>query len=45
MQIAERATAEGETAHNEPFDVTPDALADAIVHADALGRAWRARES
>jgi glycerol dehydrogenase len=41
LQIAERATAEGETAHNEPFEVTPAALADAIVAADALGRGWQ----
>jgi glycerol dehydrogenase len=39
--IARRATAPGETIHNEPFDVTPDMVADAILTADALGRAWR----
>ncbi|HEY9715478.1 MAG TPA: hypothetical protein V6C72_18535, partial [Chroococcales cyanobacterium] len=36
--IATRATAAGETAHNEPFVVTPVAVADAIVAADGLGR-------
>ncbi len=39
--IARRATAPGETIHNEPFEVTPDMVADAILTADALGRAWR----
>jgi len=37
-QIATRATAPGETMHNEPFEVTPDLVADAILAADALGR-------
>lgn len=40
-QIAHRATAAGETIHNEPFEVKPDMVADAILAADALGRAWR----
>ena len=38
-QIAARAAAPGETVHNEPFEVTPDMVADAILAADALGRA------
>jgi glycerol dehydrogenase len=42
-QVAERATAEGETIHNEPFEVRPDMVADAILAADALGRAWKKR--
>jgi glycerol dehydrogenase len=42
-QIAIRATAEGETIHNEPFEVTPDMVADAILAADAMGREWKAR--
>lgn len=42
-QIAIRATAEGETIHNEPFTVTPDMVADAILSADAMGRAWKRR--
>lgn len=40
-QIAKRATAAGETIHNEPFEVRPDMVADAIRAADALGRAWK----
>ena len=39
--IANRATVEGETIHNEPFDVRPDMAADAIMAADAVGRAWK----
>ena len=40
-RIAARATAKGETIHNEPFEVTPEMVADAIRAADATGRAWR----
>jgi glycerol dehydrogenase len=43
--IARRATAPGETIHNEPFEVTPEMVADAILAADAMGRAWRASRS
>jgi glycerol dehydrogenase len=39
VQIARRATAPGETIHNEPFDVTVDMVADAVLAADAWGRA------
>ena len=39
QRIAERSLAEGETAHNEPFEVTPAMMVDAIVAADALGSA------
>jgi glycerol dehydrogenase len=42
-QISARATAAGETIHNEPFEVTPDMVADAILSADAMGRAWKAQ--
>jgi glycerol dehydrogenase len=42
-QVAARATAKGETIHNEPFEVRPDMVADAIRAADALGRAWKKR--
>jgi glycerol dehydrogenase len=42
-QIATRATAKGETIHNEPFQVRPDMVADAIQAADARGRAWPRR--
>ena len=37
-RIAARATAPQETMHNEPFEVTADLVADAILAADALGR-------
>jgi glycerol dehydrogenase len=40
-RIAVRATAAGETIHNEPFEVTPEMVADAILAADATGRAWK----
>lgn len=42
LQIAARTTAPGETIHNEPFTVTPAMVADAILAADAAGRAWMA---
>jgi glycerol dehydrogenase len=41
QQVANRATAKGETIHNEPFEVRPDMVADAILAADATGRAWQ----
>ncbi len=41
QKIAIRATAAGETIHNEPFEVQPDMVADALMAADAMGRAWR----
>lgn len=40
-RIAMRASAEGETIHNEPFRVTADIVADAILAADAIGREWK----
>ena len=42
-QIARRSTAPGETIHNEPFEVTSDMVADAILAADAIGRDWKKR--
>lgn len=39
-RIAARATAPGETIHNEPFAVTPALVSDAILAADAVGRDW-----
>lgn len=42
LAIAERAVAAGESAHNEAFVVTPEAIMDAIYAADAWGRAFRA---
>ena len=41
QKIAVRATAENDTMHNEPFEVKPDMVADAIMAADATGRAWK----
>lgn len=41
--IAARALAAGESAHNEPFEVTPDALIDALYAADAMGTAFKGR--
>src|SRR5712692_4461591 len=43
-RIATRATAQGETIHNEPFEVSPEMVADAIRAADAAGRAWRRKD-
>jgi glycerol dehydrogenase len=40
-RVATRATAPGETIHNEPFEVDAASVADAILAADAMGRAWR----
>ena len=40
-QIAVRTTATGETIHNEPFEVRPEMVVDAIRAADSTGRAWR----
>jgi len=40
-RIAVRSTASGETIHNEPFEVSPGMVADAIRMADAVGREWR----
>jgi glycerol dehydrogenase len=44
-RVSERATAEGETIHNEPFKVTPRMVADAIRAADATGRDWARRSA
>lgn len=40
-RIATRSTAKGETIHNEPFEVGPEIVSDAIRAADATGRAWK----
>lgn len=37
--VAERTLAPGETAHNEPFELTPEMILDGIVAADAYGSA------
>jgi glycerol dehydrogenase len=39
-KVALRATAEGETIHNEPFEVRPDMVTDAILTADLIGQTW-----
>lgn len=39
--IVARATAEGETIHNEPFAVRPEMVADGMPAADAIGRRWK----
>ena len=44
QRVAARATAQGETIHNEPFEVRPDMVADALRAADAVGRAWKKHE-
>lgn len=36
-RVAEAACAEGETIYNEPFEIEPSAVADAIRTADAIG--------
>jgi glycerol dehydrogenase len=42
-RVAMRSTAEGETIHNEPFEVLPGMVVDAIRAADALGREFARR--
>jgi glycerol dehydrogenase len=42
-RVAMRSTAEGETIHNEPFEVLPGMVVDAIRAADALGREFAKR--
>ena len=39
--VAKRSTASGETIHNEPFEVQPGMVRDAILAADALGQRWK----
>jgi len=39
-RAAEKACVPGSTIHNLPFEVTPDMVADALLAADALGRAY-----
>ena len=41
-KVADVACAEGETIHNEPFDVYPQMVVDAMLAADAFGRRRRA---
>ncbi len=39
--VAEKACVPGSTIHNLPFEVTADMVADALLAADAMGRAYR----
>lgn len=40
-RIALRAIQSGESIHNEPFDMSPARVIDAILTADQLGRSWQ----
>jgi glycerol dehydrogenase len=40
-KVAEASCAEGETIHNMPFKVMPEDVYNAILGADALGRAMK----
>ena len=40
-KVAELACVEGETIHNEPFEVYPEMVVDAMLTADAFGRQRR----
>ena len=40
-RVARRAVAKGETIHNEPFEVRPKMVLDAIRAADAIGKRWK----
>lgn len=39
-KIALHATRPGESIHNEPFEISPARVAEAILTADRLGRSW-----
>lgn len=41
-RAAEKACVPGSTIHNLPFEVTPDMVADALLAADAIGKAYKA---
>ena len=40
-RVAKRSVARGETIHNEPFEVRPGMVLDAIRAADAIGQRWK----
>ena len=40
-RAAEKACVPGSTIYNLPFEVTPDMVADTLLAADALGRAYK----
>ena len=39
LEVATLACAENDTLHNMPFEVTPEKVANALLAADAYGRA------
>lgn len=43
LKVAEATCAPGETIHNQPFSVSPDAVYAAIMAADAIGTAYLAK--
>jgi glycerol dehydrogenase len=43
-QIALRSTAPGETIHNEPFEVRPQLVVEALRAANAAGEEWKRRQ-
>jgi glycerol dehydrogenase len=43
MQVAKKSCIPEESIHSMPFPVTPESVAAAIVTADAIGRAYKAR--
>jgi glycerol dehydrogenase len=44
MRVAERTIAAGETAHNEPFEVSAPLIYDAIMTADSMGHRFQATQ-
>ena len=44
LERAEKACVPGATIHHMPFPVTPDMVYNALLAADAMGRAWHRRE-
>jgi glycerol dehydrogenase len=40
-KVAQRATMPGETIHNEPFQITPKLVIEAMCAADSAGMAFR----
>ena len=44
-RIALRSTAPGETIHNEPFEVRPEMVVEALHAANAAGEKWERKES
>ncbi|GAG76415.1 unnamed protein product, partial [marine sediment metagenome] len=44
MEVAEAACRAEESIHNEPFDVTPKMVSDALLAADVYLREFRAQQ-